>query len=97
VAPRERLAEVVRQLAGIGGGRPLGFGPNRVLSLPDGLARALAEYLGETPETTIFEPSSTAIPQLPMAVGDLCPECGSATLVAEEGCRKCLTCGYSEC
>lgn len=97
VAPRERLAEVVRQLAGIGGGRPLGFGPNRVLSLPDGLARALAEFLGETPETSIFEPSSTALPQLPMAVGDLCPECGSATLVAEEGCRKCLTCGYSEC
>jgi ribonucleoside-diphosphate reductase alpha chain len=96
VAPRERLAEVVRQLAGIGGGRPLGFGPNRVLSLPDGLARALAEYLGETPETALIDPA-VANPQLPMAVGDLCPECGSATLVAEEGCRKCHTCGYSEC
>ncbi|HSB90508.1 MAG TPA: adenosylcobalamin-dependent ribonucleoside-diphosphate reductase [Anaerolineales bacterium] len=97
VSPRERLAEIVRQLAGIGGGRPLGFGPNRVLSLPDGLARALAEYLGATPDTAPMETGALATPQLPMAVGDLCPECGCATLVAEEGCRKCYTCGYSEC
>ncbi|MEJ2608150.1 MAG: hypothetical protein P8Z41_15985 [Anaerolineales bacterium] len=40
VSPRDRMSEVVRQMAGIGGGRPLGFGPNRVLSLPDGLACA---------------------------------------------------------
>lgn len=97
VPPRERMAEVVRQLAGIGGGRPLGFGPNRVLSLPDGLARALAEYLGQTPEfpTAIVE---GPIPiQLPSQVGDLCPDCGLASLVNEEGCRKCHNCGYSEC
>jgi len=30
-------------------------------------------------------------------VGDLCPECGEATLINEEGCRKCYTCSYSEC
>ena len=28
---------------------------------------------------------------------DLCPECGDATLVYEEGCKKCYGCGYSEC
>ncbi len=31
----------MRQLAGIGGGRSLGFGPNRVRSLPDGVAQVL--------------------------------------------------------
>jgi len=31
------------------------------------------------------------------AVGDLCPECGEASLVSEEGCRKCYSCAYSEC
>jgi len=99
VSPRQRLAEIVRQLAGIGGGRPMGFGPNRVLSLPDGLARALAEYLGETPEMPPLEaePDSPSEGQMVMAIGDLCPECGSAALLAEEGCRKCLACGYSEC
>lgn len=29
--------------------------------------------------------------------GQVCPECGSATLVYEEGCQKCLACGYSVC
>ncbi|HET8630111.1 MAG TPA: adenosylcobalamin-dependent ribonucleoside-diphosphate reductase [Thermomicrobiales bacterium] len=29
--------------------------------------------------------------------GNLCPECGSTTLVYQEGCKKCLSCGYSEC
>jgi ribonucleoside-diphosphate reductase alpha chain len=28
---------------------------------------------------------------------DMCPECGTVTLIRTEGCRKCLTCGYSEC
>ncbi|HMK09315.1 MAG TPA: adenosylcobalamin-dependent ribonucleoside-diphosphate reductase, partial [Anaerolineales bacterium] len=99
VSPRQRLAETVRQLAGIGGGRPMGFGPNRVLSLPDGLARALAEYLGETPEAPPAEAAgeSHLEGQIMMRIGDLCPECGSAALVAEEGCRKCHACGYSEC
>jgi ribonucleoside-diphosphate reductase alpha chain len=29
--------------------------------------------------------------------GNLCPQCGSTTLVYEEGCKKCYSCGYSEC
>ena len=45
IEPNKRLREVIDQLAGIGGGRPLGFGPNRVLSLPDGVAQMLNEYL----------------------------------------------------
>jgi ribonucleoside-diphosphate reductase alpha chain len=97
VPPRERLAETVRQLAGIGGGRPLGFGPNRVLSLPDGLARALAEYLGQTPGTPLVLPEPETQPLIPVRIGDLCPECGAAAVVNEEGCRKCYGCGYSEC
>lgn len=98
VSPRDRMAEVVRQLAGIGGGRPTGFGPNRVLSLPDGLARVLAAYLAETPEVMSFEGMvAEEEAQLGIEIGDLCPECGAAALVNEEGCRKCYRCGFSEC
>jgi ribonucleoside-diphosphate reductase alpha chain len=110
VSPRERLREVWRQLSGIGGGRSLGFGPNRVRSLPDGVAQALSEYLEARPgddaaqaeerdngyhgvHTTIEHSGE----QTSLRVGDLCPECGQAAVVNEEGCRKCYACGYSEC
>jgi len=107
VSPRERMAEVARQLAGIGGGRSIGFGPNRVASLPDGVARALAEYLnqatasGEAPHPeapTLNAPASApASGQMTLKIGDLCPECGEAALVNEEGCKKCYACGFSQC
>lgn len=31
------------------------------------------------------------------SAGEICPNCQNATLMNEEGCRKCYTCGYSEC
>lgn len=29
--------------------------------------------------------------------GQVCPQCESPTLVYEEGCQKCLACGYAVC
>lgn len=102
VEARARLQEVFRQLAGIGGGRSLGFGPNRVRSLPDGVSHALDEYLTERDEFAegeVHEVQLTPMPleQTMLKIGDLCPECGQAAVVNEEGCRKCYACGYSEC
>ena len=105
IEPRQRLKVVMEQLAGIGGGRSLGFGPNRVRSLPDGIAKALDEYLYQQHWTHEAPLEPIASPPLPLAdiqtgalkVGELCPECGHATVINEEGCRKCYTCGYSEC
>jgi ribonucleoside-diphosphate reductase alpha chain len=89
-----RLKQVVRQLKGIGGGRPLGFGRDRVRSLPDGVAHVLAEHLG----IAELAPEGTDAEQLSLfSAGDLCPECGHAALVNTEGCRRCYACGYSEC
>ncbi len=120
VSPRDRLKEVWRQLSGIGGGRSLGFGPNRVRSLPDGVAQLLAEYfestedqasepgeavqggngfhlLSESARTAQAGEESPSAAQQPLRFGDLCPECGQAAVVNEEGCRKCYACGFSEC
>jgi len=111
IEPKKRLEEVMRQLSGIGGGRPMGFGPNRVRSLPDGVAQILDEYLKQRSEMMSFYPeheskekgSSEKISvekspeQAFLKIGDLCPECGQAAFVNEEGCRKCYACGYSEC
>ncbi len=103
VSPRERLIEIVRQLRGIGGERAIGFGPSRVSSMPDGVAQVLQEYLDQSEEGAEDPPAPTvpeaqlALPLEKPKLGDLCPECGAATLVREEGCRKCYSCGYSEC
>jgi ribonucleoside-diphosphate reductase alpha chain len=104
IKPRERLKEIIRQLEGIGGSQSIGFGAARVRSLPDGVAQVLQEYIDETEDRLPYdeqaraELSAPAHKQLPLKpIGDLCPECGEATLVREEGCRKCYNCGYSEC
>lgn len=87
----------------------MGFGPNRILSLPDAVGRALTDYLAR--ETESLEPmpntsngylyeeqaAAPAPGQLMMKIGDLCPSCGEAAMVNEEGCRKCYACGHSEC
>jgi len=95
MTPTERMQEIVNQLSGIGGGRPMGFGLQRVRSLPDGIAQALAEDLGQ-PHTLPDQAPDAKQLQL-FQVGDLCPECGQASFVNEEGCRKCYSCGHSEC
>ncbi|GAB6877468.1 adenosylcobalamin-dependent ribonucleoside-diphosphate reductase [Thermaerobacter litoralis] len=168
--------EVVEQLRGIGGSRSVGFGPNRVLSVPDAIAQFLDDYLagkierdpvdevaagqltvfaadpaqqareavaaaragqagaagasevageghGEAPrsngngtrsiagagaQSLVIDgtpgrpPAETPAPRITGGNGrelsmNLCPECGSHALVHEEGCSKCLACGYSEC
>ncbi|MDX9990458.1 MAG: LAGLIDADG family homing endonuclease [Anaerolineales bacterium] len=107
IAPLDRMREIVSQLAGIGGGRSLGFGPNRVRSLPDGVGQVLDEYLSNksdpNPESGSngngYHPAVSGPQPTPghMKIGDLCPECGEAAVVNEEGCRKCYACGFSEC
>ncbi|MBI2034713.1 MAG: ribonucleoside-diphosphate reductase, adenosylcobalamin-dependent, partial [Candidatus Levybacteria bacterium] len=44
IEPRERIRQVVAQLAGIGGARSVGFGKERVRSLPDAVAKILAKH-----------------------------------------------------
>ena len=96
--PTERLRWVMDEMAGIGGGRPLGFGANRVRSLPDGIAQVLAEYLSELPAAEeVLLPEQLALPIAAKPIGDICPECGEASFLNVEGCRKCAVCGYSEC
>lgn len=93
---QERLAWIADELTGIGGGRPLGFGMNRVRSLPDGVAQVLVEHLGKQMEAQTAQ--MRLLPESKEhAIGDICPDCGEASFISAEGCRKCYTCGYSEC
>ncbi|MBI2524796.1 MAG: vitamin B12-dependent ribonucleotide reductase [Candidatus Rokubacteria bacterium] len=95
LSAQRRVEEVISQLARIGGGQPTGFGASKVLSLPDALARVLGEHIGDV----AGRGSGAARTGQPWVrqVGDLCRECGQATFIYEEGCKKCLSCGFNEC
>jgi ribonucleoside-diphosphate reductase alpha chain len=136
---REKAKEIADQLQGIGGRRSVGFGPNRILSLPDAVSVALAAHFGfrtvgpayanghshlngntngvkeavdtgtqqmymmSTEKTEVTQTSDgVTISQSEETVmgkqrADTCPECGNNTLIFEEGCAKCYSCGHSEC
>lgn len=129
VSPIERAHKVAAELIGIGGARSLGFGENRVRSLPDAVAKVIDRHFGfftkhkltntdlpqvgatngqtnghtemavpdikeESPDPVSFQ---RAIAQERVVTVDLCPSCGEGSLVFEESCKKCYSCGYSEC
>jgi ribonucleoside-diphosphate reductase alpha chain len=108
VAASERARQIFNQLIGIGGSKSLGFGDKKVRSLPDAVAKILAMHYGfkvknGNGQQTAALPSSSlpVLTQQPLLVEesdfDLCPSCGEAALAFEEGCKKCYSCGYSEC
>ena len=147
VPSMERARKVAAELIGIGGARSLGFGENRVRSLPDAVAKVIDKHFGffakhrlenavpagatvhadsipltngngSTPLTTSAQSAHVAsaaptmepaeqpltvpaqqmlLTERKMVTVDLCPGCGEASLIFEEGCKKCYSCGYSEC
>jgi ribonucleoside-diphosphate reductase alpha chain len=150
ITPMERAHKIAAELIGIGGARSLGFGENRVRSLPDAVAKVIDRHYGfftkhsltDVPSTTApdtmpaingnshthteagvvaqltdmkpMEQKNTAhaegeeesadssalhaaVSQPRMVTVDLCPSCGEGSLVFEESCKKCYSCGYSEC
>ncbi len=80
--------EIVTQLEGIGGARSVGFGPNRIMSVPDAVGQALRTLA----QVEAGEEISNGSHQL-----ELCPDCGTCALIRAEGCLKCEACGFSEC
>ncbi|RMF03652.1 MAG: adenosylcobalamin-dependent ribonucleoside-diphosphate reductase [Chloroflexi bacterium] len=99
LSPEERVQDIVAQLRGIGSGRAQGFGKNRVMSMPDAVAQVMAEHVGISPtgELPGLPDEDESVQLTLMPKGDLCPGCGSASLLNIEGCKKCHECGYSEC
>jgi ribonucleoside-diphosphate reductase alpha chain len=103
----ERLKEAIEQLEHIGGSRSTGFGPERIRSMPDGIARALGRYLecvrnggGAEPALELTLNSTGHDRELllgPATAEDFCPNCREASLITRQGCLRCTECGYKEC
>jgi ribonucleoside-diphosphate reductase alpha chain len=92
------IKEIISQLVGIGGTKSIGFGKNRVSSIPDAVAKVLAEEFDITIRSNgsnIIEEKSKEVTVF--SYTELCPECGNSSMVLEEGCAKCYNCGYSRC
>ncbi len=111
LTPDQRAQAIIGQLSGIGSGRSMGFGKNRVMSLPDAVAQVLQQHIGSSDsereasrlpdeedededggQLDLGLPSSSA-----SVKPDICPICGNVTFVNIEGCKKCFSCGHSEC
>jgi ribonucleoside-diphosphate reductase alpha chain len=131
IPPIERAQKIANMLIGIGGARSLGFGVNRIRSLPDAVAKVIEKHFGffqqhrldqvsqpaervpaqgnreneehdvakllEKIEASSKKPLAIEEQQSRMVTVDLCPKCGEGSLVFEEACKKCYSCGYSEC
>jgi ribonucleoside-diphosphate reductase alpha chain len=120
----DKVQLLVKHLKGIGGSGAVGFGPNRVESIADAVAKALETHAGlangngyghgygsgdnpyaapptDAPPIAATVESGAVVPaaynHMPYQSKDLCPSCGSATLLSMEGCKTCSSCGYSKC
>lgn len=100
---------IEKQLIGIRCHNPFGFGPNRILSCADAIAKAIQKYT----KPALFEEKATKVPDNMMpaiknhgaenkdinidngGVG-ACPDCG-CPLEYSEGCATCRVCGFSKC
>ena len=132
ITQNQRAEEISRQLRAIGGSTSIGFGADRVRSLPDAVARAIDLHLARLANVTEAEAETAPESDMPAATdeapasnggnghvisngdshlpglnpmmlapysvtGNLCTQCGNNTMRYEEGCKKCVSCGYSEC
>ena len=83
---------------------------DRVMSLPDAVAQVLQQHLGSNGNGNTAvglpdeEDEDEESLQLDLGLNtaqsvtpDICPVCGNVTFVNIEGCKKCFSCGYSEC
>lgn len=116
----QKVELLIKHLKGIGGSGAIGFGPNRVESIADAVAKALEIHVQHGPYDD-HDPAPVAATvahheeqadvgsarsitadgqsagSAPASSRDLCPSCGSASLLNVEGCKTCANCGYSKC
>ncbi len=106
------VKEVIESLKGIRSTTVMWEHGLRIYSVPDAIAKALEIAIGEAPGQTkslIPEAAASTVdgvqhhisakdgtpPDVPRP--SVCPECQETTLINENGCFICKTCGYTKC
>ena len=104
--PIEKLMRIKNHLSGIGGSRIAGFGKNRVISLPDGISKAIGVYIQRFGFEELTDKKITDLDpvgdksngqEATLFRGNYCPRCHKGTLIYEEGCIRCDSCTYTTC
>lgn len=85
------LETIIKQLKDIRG-TVYGFGPTRVQSVPDAIAKCLLELMSDNLQVTEDTLEVSKRPHF-----EICPECGVAAFIRESGCGHCTNCPYSDC
>ncbi|GAB6447608.1 hypothetical protein CON36_27520 [Bacillus cereus] len=102
LSEEEKIDWIIKKFKGITGQTTVGFGPNRIDSLPDAIAKvfikmAYGEQIEEKGEVVAEQPKK----KMKNDSVDVCPQCGKATFVKQGGCTTCLPdlggCGHSKC
>src|SRR5579872_2813347 len=78
-----KIQEVIQTLKGIQGRDVSWDNGQQLLSVPDAVAKALASLTG----TTLEKEQELKH----------CPDCGDTSIIYENGCFRCTSCGYSKC
>ncbi|MGD9252045.1 MAG: vitamin B12-dependent ribonucleotide reductase [Desulfobacterales bacterium] len=84
-----KVADIVKQLKGIGGEYPVFQPGGLVLSIPDAIARILEKRY-------MTDRKSGGNGHAHSLLGEKCPECNQ-TISFEEGCMTCHFCGFTKC
>lgn len=93
------LKDIITQSLGIGSVLANGIGENKIYSISDAIGKGLQKYFFNRPLDNV-PMVSLGIINIPNSKPDnlpVCPDCGASSMVNEEGCQKCYSCGYSRC
>lgn len=88
------VAQVIRQLRGIGGSNPVFSEGAKISSIPDAIAQVLERQL--TPSQQALELATSGGEEVTPQPSEICPSCSSPMLF-DSGCYCCRSCGYSTC
>jgi ribonucleoside-diphosphate reductase alpha chain len=89
---------VIKTLKGIKGGESVWFNGIQIYSIPDAVAKGI-EIVSKNKEKEAFGSNLHGVMQETpdSALAHVCPKCGQNTLIYENGCYICKTCGYTKC
>jgi ribonucleoside-diphosphate reductase alpha chain len=97
-----KAEKILKHLNSVKGDKPLGFGPNRVESIPHALSQILREHLKKHGHLTLNGNGNGAVTANPesrapeISESATCPKCYSTNVEFVSGCKEptCFDCGY---